>query len=441
MTEATPDMMASPAGRGLIGADTARAGRLQAGLKARYARERRFRLYGILAVSVAIGFLLLLLGRIIEQGHTAFYAHEVTLPVYMDPGRVDRAYPQGTNFELLVAEQQLARLGVADDAQGTKAAAMRSLFSSELKFRAAELVRANPNLIGQTVTIAAPIADEPDLYYKGEISIETPADQRRLSNEQIGWLDRMKANGSVRTHFNGALFTNGDSTEPELAGVLGAVVGSALMLLVTAAIAIPIGIGAAVYLEEFSPRNRLTDLIEVNINNLAAVPSIVYGLLGVALFINWMHLPRSSPLVGGLVLALMALPTIIIATRSSLKAVPPSIREAALAMGASRTQTVFQHVLPLAMPGVMTGTIISMAHALGETAPLLLIGMVSFVPGIPHSIAEPTGALPSLVYIWENASERAFHERTAAAIMVLLVFMIVMNAAAILLRRRFERRW
>jgi phosphate transport system permease protein len=437
MTDATPDMIA----KGGVGADAARVGRLQAGIKKRYAKERRFKMYGIMAVSIAIGFLLLLLGRIIEQGHTAFYAHEITLPVYMDPARIDRAYPQGTNFELMVAEQELVRFGIQDDAKGTKARAMRSLFSSELKFRAAALVRNNPNVIGQTVTIAAPTSDESDLYYKGEISIATPSDQRRLSDEQIGWLDRMKSNGSVRTHFNGALFTNGDSTEPELAGVLGAVVGSALMLLVTAIIAIPIGIGAAVYLEEFSPRNRLSDLIEVNINNLAAVPSIVYGLLGVALFINWMHLPRSSPLVGGLVLALMALPTIIIATRSSLKAVPPSIREAALAMGASRTQTVFQHVLPLAMPGVMTGTIISMAHALGETAPLLLIGMVSFVPGIPHSAVEPTGALPSLVYIWENASERAFHERTAAAILVLLAFMIVMNAGAILLRRRFERRW
>ncbi len=418
-----------------------RAQRLRAGLKRRYAREGRFRLYGLLAIGVAVGFLLLLLGRIIDQGHTAFYTHTITVPVYMDPARVDRGYPQGTNFELLVAEQQLARLGVADDAQGSKAAAMRSLFSSELKFAAAARIQANPNLIGQTVPIAAPVSDDADLFFKGEISRDTPADQRRLTDEQIGWLDRMKASGAVAAHFNSGLFTKGDSTEPELAGVLGAVVGSALMLLVTAFIAIPLGVGAALYLEEFAPRGRITDLIEVNINNLAAVPSIIYGLLGLALFINWMHLPRASPLVGGLVLALMALPTIIIATRSSLKAVPPSIREAALAMGASKTQTVFHHTLPLAMPGVMTGAIISMAHALGETAPLLLIGMVSFIPGIPHSVGEPSGALPSLVYIWENASERAFHERTAAAILVLLAFMIVMNAAAIFLRRRFERRW
>jgi phosphate transport system permease protein len=418
-----------------------RADRLRAGLKRRYAREGRFRLYGLLAIGVAVGFLLLLLGRIIEQGHTAFYTHTITVPVYMDPARVDRAYPQGTNFELLVAEQQLARFGVADDAQGTKATAMRSLFSSELKFAAAARIQSNPNLIGQTVPIAAPVSDDADLFFKHAISRDTPADQRRLTDEQIGWLDRMKDSGAVAAHFNSGLFTKGDSTEPELAGVLGAVVGSALMLLVTAFIAIPLGVGAALYLEEFAPRGRITDLIEVNINNLAAVPSIIYGLLGLALFINWMHLPRASPLVGGLVLALMALPTIIIATRSSLKAVPPSIREAALAMGASKTQTVFHHTLPLAMPGVMTGAIISMAHALGETAPLLLIGMVSFIPGIPHSIGEPTGALPSLVYIWENASERAFHERTAAAILVLLAFMIVMNAAAIFLRRRFERRW
>jgi phosphate transport system permease protein len=419
----------------------ARAGALQKGLKRRYAREARFRAYGLLAIAVALGFLFLLLGRIIEQGHTAFYSNEITVPVYMDPARIDRDYPQGTNFQLMVAQQQLARMGITDDALGTQANAYRTLLSSELKFRAAALVRENPSVIGQTVEITAPVSDDADLYLKGKIKRSEPAELRRISDQQMAWLDDLKSEGTIRAGFNSLLFTQGDSTEPELAGVLGAVVGSALMLLVTALIAIPLGVGAAVYLEEFAPRGRFTDLIEVHINNLAAVPSIVYGLLGLALFINFANLPRSSPLVGGLVLALMALPTIIIATRSSLKAVPPSIREAALAMGASKTQTVFHHVLPLAMPGVMTGTIISMAHALGETAPLLLIGMVSFVPGIPGAITEPAGALPSLVYIWENASELAFHERTAAAILVLLAFMIVMNAAAILLRRRFERRW
>ncbi|WP_298745600.1 phosphate ABC transporter permease PstA [uncultured Brevundimonas sp.] len=436
MTEAAiPSDQRTPA------ALAARTERLRAGLRRRYAREGRFKLYGLLAIGVAVGFLLLLLGRIIEQGHTAFYAHTVTVPVYLDPARIDRAYPQGTNFELLVAEQQLARLGLENDPAGAAATAMRGLFSSELKFVVAEQIAEQPGLIGRTLPVAAPLSDDADLYLKGEISRATPAAQRRLSDRQIDWLDRMKAEGQVASHFNRTLLTRGDSTEPEQAGLLGALVGSALMLLVTALLALPLGIGAAVYLEEFAPRGRLTNLIEVNINNLAAVPSIIYGLLGLALFINWMHLPRASPLVGGLVLALMALPTIIIATRSSLKAVPPSIREAALAMGASKTQTVFHHTLPLAMPGVMTGAIISMAHALGETAPLLLIGMISFVPGIPQAVTEPSGALPSLIYIWENASERAFHERTAAAIMVLLAFMIVMNAAAVLLRRHFERRW
>lgn len=417
-----------------------RVSRLQAGLRRRHAREGRFRLYGRLAIAVAIAFLVILLGRIGMQGYSAFTAHSVTVPVYMDASRIDRGYPAGTNFELLVAEQQLARWGVPDP-DGSNAAALRSLYSSELKFSAAERVTNNPDILGRWAHITAPLSDDADLYFKGDIQRATPEDQRRLSDLQMDWLDRMRAEGVVQRHFAAALLTNGDSTEPELAGVLGAVIGSALMLTVTALIAIPLGVGAAIWLEEFSPKNRLTAFIEVNINNLAAVPSIVYGLLGLAVFINFMHLPRASPLVGGLVLALMALPTLIIATRSSLKAVPPSIREAALAMGASRTQTVFQHVLPLAMPGVMTGAIISMAHALGETAPLLLIGMVSFTPGLPGSIVEPTGALPSLVYIWENASERAFHERTAAAIIVLLTFMVVMNAAAILLRRRFERRW
>ncbi|WP_333591088.1 phosphate ABC transporter permease PstA [Brevundimonas sp.] len=422
-------------------ASTPMRDRLAAGLKRRHAREARFRWYGRLAIIAALAFLALLLGRIVSQGYHAFYTHTAAVPVYLDPACIDRGYPAGTNFEQLTAEQLLARWRIADDAQGSQAQAMKALFSSELKFRLAELVTKRPGLIGQTVPVTAPLSDDADLYLKGEIRRDVPSDQRRLSDQQLDWLDRLKAEGAVSARFNKALFLNGDSTQPELAGVLGAVVGSALMLLVTALIAIPLGVGAAVYLEEFAPRNRLSELIEVNINNLAAVPSIVYGLLGLALFINWMHLPRASPLVGGLVLALMALPTLIIATRSSLKAVPPSIREAALAMGASRTQAVFGHVLPLAMPGVMTGAIISMAHALGETAPLLLIGMISFVPGVPMAIDQPAGALPSLIYIWENASERAFHERTAAAIMVLLAFMIVMNMAAIILRRRFERRW
>jgi phosphate transport system permease protein len=291
------------------------------------------------------------------------------------------------------------------------------------------------------VAVRGALSDDADLYFKGRIRADQPEADRTLTDRQIALLDRLRAEGAISSGFTSALFTRGDSTQPEIAGLLGAVVGSLMTLMVTALLAIPVGVLAALYLEEFAGRNRWTQIIEVNINNLAAVPSIVYGLLGVALFINVLHLPRASPLVGGMVLSLMALPTVIIATRSALKAVPPSIREAALAIGASRTQTVFHHVLPLAMPGVMTGAILAMAQALGETAPLLLIGMVAFTPSVPLDPTSAATVLPVQVFLWENAAERGFQERTAAAIMVLLLFMIAMNAAAITLRRRFERRW
>jgi phosphate transport system permease protein len=410
-------------------------------LKARHAQEARFKLYGRLAIILALSFLAILLGRIVLQGYSTFIDYRMSVPVYIDPARVDAKDLSGANYDLLVAEAVLGQLGEKDDEVGTVSSKVMALVSNDLGFQLLEQLRADPSLIGKTVTVKGPVRADAGLYYKGEIKRSTAADSRKLDDQQLDWLDRLKAKGLVSSGFNTKFLTNSDSTEPEQAGVLGAVVGSALMLLVTAVLAVPIGMLAAVYLEEFAPKNRWTDVIEVNINNLAAVPSIVYGLLGLAVFINWLNVPRSSPLVGGLVLALMALPTVIIATRSALKAVPPSIREAALGVGASRTQTVFHHVLPLAMPGVMTGAILSLAHALGETAPLLMIGMISFVPGVPAGITESATVLPVQVFIWENASERAFHERTAAAIMVLLVFMIAMNMAAILLRRRFERRW
>ena len=410
-------------------------------LKARNAAERRFRLYGQVAIALALGFLVLLLGRIVQQGWSTFIDYRLTAQVYLDPSRIDRTDPGGANYDLLIAEQLLKRIGVADDENGTRSDAMKDMVSGDMGFQVLDRVKADPTLIGRTLTVSAPLRADAGLYFKGQVKRSTSEDERALSDAQIDWLDKMRAGGLVASGFNTSFFTRSDSTEPEQAGVLGAVVGSTLMLILTAALAIPIGVLAAPFLEEFAPKNRWTDIVEVNINNLAAVPSIVYGLLGLAVFINWMNVPRSSPLVGGLVLALMALPTVIIATRSSLKAVPPSIREAALALGASRTQTVFHHVLPLALPGVMTGSILSLAHALGETAPLLMVGMVSFVPGVPDSLTSASTVLPVQIFIWENASERAFHERTAAAIMVLLAFMILMNLAAVLLRRRFERRW
>jgi phosphate transport system permease protein len=269
----------------------------------------------------------------------------------------------------------------------------------------------------------------------------TPESNRRVSDREVAWLERLKEKGHVERAFNWSFFTSGDSREPELAGIRGALVGSALTLLVTLAICLPLGVAAAIYLEEFAPKNRITELIEVNINNLAAVPSIVFGLLGLAVFLNFLALPRSAPLVGGLVLALLVLPTIIIASRAALKAVPPSIKEAALGVGASHQQAIFHHVLPLAMPGIMTGTIIGMAHALGETAPLLMIGMVAFIVEVPTGVTQAATVLPVQIYLWSDLPEIAFQAKTAAAIIVLLVFLFLMNGAAIYLRKKFERRW
>jgi phosphate transport system permease protein len=279
------------------------------------------------------------------------------------------------------------------------------------------------------------------MLIKGRVSRTAPEDERRLSDQQIGWIAALERDGTLELRFNRAFFSNGDSRDPEQAGVRGALIGSMLTLFITLLLSFPIGVGAAVYLEEFAPRNRLTDIIEVNINNLAAVPSIVFGLLGLAVFIGFFGLPRSAPLVGGFVLTLLTLPTIIIASRAALKAVPPSIREAALGMGASRLQMVAHHVLPLAVPGMLTGAIIGMARALGESAPLLMIGMVAFIVEVPQGVFDPATALPVQVFLWSDLPERGFIERTSGAIIVLLLFLLVMNATAVLLRNKFEKRW
>lgn len=410
-------------------------------LKRRNAAEGRFRAYGLTAIALALGFLGILLVSVIQQGLPAFTTNTITLPVYVDPARVDARDLQGANYDIMIADQLLERLGVENDELGENSLRAKEILSPDLGYQVLEGIRRDPSLIGKRLTVSAPVAGNADLYYKGELGREIEEANRQLDDTQLNWLDRLKKDGLVKSGFNTRLFTHSDSTQPELAGLLGAIVGSALMLLVTAMVSVPVGVLAAVYLEEFAPKNRLTNFVEVNINNLAAVPSIVYGMLGLAVFINWLSFPRSAPVTGGVVLALLVLPTIIIATRSALKAVPPSIREGALALGASRTQTVFHHVLPLAAPGTMTGVILALAHALGETAPLLMIGMVAFVPGVPEGFTSAATVLPVEIFIWENASERAFHERTAAAILVLLAFMIIMNGAAILLRRHFERRW
>jgi phosphate transport system permease protein len=280
-----------------------------------------------------------------------------------------------------------------------------------------------------------------DWLLKGKVARSAPENERRISDEQLGWLDALIKDGRIEQRFNWTFFRHGDSRDPELAGVGGALAGSLLTLFVTLLLSFPVGVAAAIYLEEFARQSRITDLIEVNINNLAAVPSIVFGLLGLSMFIGFFGMPRSAPLVGGVVLTLLTLPTIIIASRAALKAVPPSIREAALGMGASRVQTVAHHVLPLAMPGMLTGAIIGMARALGESAPLLMIGMVAFIVDIPRGLTDPSTVLPVQVFLWSDSPERAFVERTSGAIIVLLLFLIVMNATAVVLRNRFEKRW
>ncbi len=407
--------------------------------------ERRFRNLGRLAVLVGLAFLALMFVSIVAKGYPAFRQTWVKLPVFFDPQVID---PRGAGGEEVI--------GAADYGALVKAS-VRSLFpevkgrrdrrelgklvSPGAVFQLRRMTLEDPSLIGARAEVWAPANDDYDMLHKGNVDRSLPESDRRLSDRQIGWFDRLAAAGRVESRFNETFFTAGDSREPELAGIRGAVMGSFFTLTVTLLLSFPLGAATAVYLEEFAPRNRLTDLIEVNTNNLAAVPSIVFGLLGLAVFINFFGLPRSAPLVGGLVLTLMTLPTVIIAGRAALKSVPPSIRDAALGVGASKMQMIVHHVLPLAMPGMLTGAIIGMARALGETAPLLMIGMVAFVVDIPQGVTDAATALPVQIFLWADSPERAFVERTSAAIMVLLAFLLAMNALAVVLRGRFERRW
>ncbi len=340
----------------------------------------------------------------------------------------------GARLRRTVREVRRERINLGDELLGIVSP---SGATRELR----DAVLADPGLVGQAVTVTVPVASDVDQFMKGYITTETPEALRTISDRQIAWANALSAEGQLYRTFNSTFFTSPSSTDPVLAGLLTGLVGSILALAVTLVLSVPIGAAAAIYLEEFAPKNAFTAFIEVNINNLAAVPSIVFGLLGLAVFINFFNLPLSSPLVGGLVLSLMTLPTVIIATRAALRAVPPSVREAALGIGASRMQTVFHHVLPLALPGILTGSIIGLAQALGETAPLLMIGMVAYVTDVPTSFTEPAAALPVQIFLWYDRPELGFQELTAAAIMVLLTVMITMNGIAIVLRRRFERRW
>ena len=419
--------------------------RVAQGIARRYRRERNFRLAGLGAVLVGLAFLAFFFYTLIGNGYTAFLQTHIVLDVELDASFVD---PDGdrdpqvlgrADYQGLIRNALRARF---PEVQGRSD--LRELFalvSPGAGFELRNQVLANPELVGGTVRQWVVADDDVDMLIKGHIDRTAEEAQRRISDAQLGWIEQLEADGSVARRFNHRFFTSGDSRDPEMSGVWSAVVGSFFMLLVTLALSFPLGVATAIYLEEFAPKNRWTDVVEVNINNLAAVPSIVFGLLGLALFINFFGLPRSAPVVGGLVLTLMTLPVVIIAARAALTSVPPSIREAALGVGASRMQTIFHHVMPLALPGMLTGTIIGMARALGESAPLLMIGMVAFIVDVPESPLDPSTALPVQVYLWADSPERAFVERTSAAILVLLAFLLVMNASAILLRKRFERRW
>jgi phosphate transport system permease protein len=418
--------------------------------------ERRFRAYGVAAVTVGLLALVMLLVSILSNGLSSFRQTFVTFPVELTEQRLD---PNGnrdpeqmasvTTFGYLPVLAQayidhVENLGIEHDLSPQ---AMAAMISGDAPAQLRDMVLADPSLVGQTVTLELLANGRVDGFFKGRVTMESAERDALISPEQLVLAQALADAGVMETRFNWSFVTSPDASgqRPEAAGLGVAIIGSFYMMLVVLALTLPIGVAASIYLEEFAPKNRLTDLIEVNISNLAAVPSIVFGILGLAIFINFAGLPQSAPIVGGLVLTLMTLPTIIIATRASLRAVPPSIREAALGVGASKMQSVFHHVLPLAAPGILTGTIIGLAQALGETAPLLLIGMVAFVREYPdppiEGLFDPASALPVQVYQWTQRSDPAFVERASGAIIVLLVFLVFMNAIAILLRRRFERRW
>jgi phosphate transport system permease protein len=418
---------------------------VNASLAKRYARERRFRRMGIAAVTLGLLFVSMLFLDIFLKGYTAFEQTYLRLHIDYDASVIDPAGDADPDALAFADYMALVKQSLKDAfPEVSERRARRDLYGLVSPGAGQELARRvldDPALIGTQDTVWVLANDDVDMLMKGHIDRNAPEANRRVDDRMLGWVDRLVEQGAIKKRFNSGFFTSGDSRQPEQAGIAGALLGSFYTLVLTLLLSFPIAVGTAIYLEEFAPKNRWTDFIEVNINNLAAVPSIIFGLLGLAVFINFFGVPRSTPLVGSLVLTLMTLPTIIIASRSALKSVPPSIREAALGVGASPMQTQLHHVLPLAMPGMLTGTIIGMAQALGETAPLLMIGMIAFIVDLPQGFTDPATVLPVQIFLWADSPERAFVERTSAAIMVLLAFLITMNLAAVLLRKRFERRW
>ena len=416
---------------------------VEATLARRYARETRFQWYGRLSILVGILFLGFLLVTTFVNGYKVITQTYIQLDVDLSPaqfgGEITGESIAGAGYGGIIKTSLRAAF---PDVSGRKnKRALYGLISSGAQYDLREMLMEDPGIAGGVTPVWLLADDEVDVFMKGRIDRNQPEANRRLKDNAIGWIDQLLDEGRVEKRLNAPFFSNGDSREPEQAGILGAIMGSFFTIMVCMLLAFPVGVAAALYLQEFAPKNRFTDLIEVNINNLAAVPSIIFGLLGLAIFLNIFGMPRSIPLVGGMVLSLMTLPTIIISSRAALAAVPPSIREAALGVGASPIQTVLHHVLPLAMPGMLTGAIIGLAQALGETAPLLVIGMVAFIVDIPGGPTDPGTVLPVQIYLWSDSPERAFVERTSAAILVLLAFLVALNSFIVLLRRKLERRW
>lgn len=422
-------------------------------LNKRYKKEKRFILLGRVAVSLTIIFLVILLGSILLKGISGFYTTNIFLQTNLSQEIIDPEDKKNVEEIYKSSWRKIARNSIYDVLSAFNKSKnidkisrkdkrdFLKLFSRSSEFYIRDFTLKNLDSIGKEVKISIPSSSLVDQFLKGKINIAVNEDDRPINDKQVSWINFMVENKMIERKFNINFFYKGDSRNAEEAGILGAIVGSFFVILVAIIVAFPVGVMSAIYLEEFAPKNKITNVIEVNINNLAAVPSIVFGLLGLAIFLNFFGLPRSSPLAGGLVLALMTLPTIIISSRVAIKSVPPSIREAAMGIGASKMQSVFHHVIPLAVPGILTGTIIGMARALGETAPLLMMGMVAFIVDVPQSITDPSTVLPAQIFLWSDQPERGFEEKTAAATIILLVFLLTMNALAVFLRYKYERKW
>jgi phosphate transport system permease protein len=419
--------------------------KIEYSLKKRKRQESRFKIYGLLGIATAVTFLCIILSSIVMEGKKAFLSTYIKLEVYFDPDIIYTSNDQKeedikfANFQKIIKNSLNSFFPeISDKGELRK---LSNFISSSEEENLMKLVLKNKQLVGQKITLWLLASSKIDVINKNPDMELIAEEDRLISDLELNWLNEIRSANNIKSNFNKNFFVKADSTEPEQAGIWGSLVGSFFTLFITLILSFPIAVAAGVFLEELAPKNKFTDFIEVNINNLAAVPSIIFGLLGLAIFLNVMHLPRSAPIVGGMVLALMTLPTIIIATRASLKAVPPSIREAAIGLGATKFQTVTHHVLPLSLPGILTGTIIGMSQALGESAPLLMIGMVAFIVDVPGSFLDSSTVLPVQIYLWKSTAARGFVELTAAGVMVLLSFLILMNGIAVFIRQKFEKKW